>query len=119
MSAEVTTMDLDARRRARSVDATLCAADTLLEMTFAELGEALRQAAAGTGDGGTADPLRDLPGHDPGPLGVDLAEGATDRAGAAAGVEVHGGHLGTHRPHRLVPRPSGLDPPSAGVRSRA
>ena len=38
MSAEVTTMDLDARRRARSVDATLCAADTLLEMTFAELG---------------------------------------------------------------------------------
>ena len=80
MSAEVTTMDLDARRRARSVDATLCAADTLLETTFAELSVALRQAAAGTADGGTADPLRDLPGHDPGPLGVDLVGELADRA---------------------------------------
>jgi len=80
MSAEVTTLDLDARRRARSVDATLCAADALLETTFAELSEALRDAAAGTGDGAGADPLRDLPGHDPGPLGVDLVGELADRA---------------------------------------
>ena len=80
MSAQVTTVDLDARRRARSVEATLRAADTLLETTFAELGEALLRAAAGTGGGGPADPLRDLPGHDPGPLGVDLVGELAGRA---------------------------------------
>ena len=80
MSAEVTTMDLDARRRARSVDGTLGEVDVLLETTFAELSDALRRAAEGTGDGSTADPLRDLPGHDPGPLGVDLVGELADRA---------------------------------------
>ena len=66
MSAEVTSVDLDARRRARSVDGTLRDADALLEATFAELSEALRQAAEGTGDGD--DPLRDLRGHEPAAL---------------------------------------------------
>jgi geranylgeranyl diphosphate synthase, type I len=80
MSAEVTSMDLDARRRVRSVDATLREADALLERTFVELSDALRQAAEGTGDGSSADPLRDLPGHDPGPLGVDLVGELADRA---------------------------------------
>jgi len=80
MSAEMSTMDLDVRRRARSVDGMLGSVDVLLETTFAELSEALRQAAAGTGDGSSADPLRDLPGHDPGPLGVDLVGELADRA---------------------------------------
>src|SRR6188508_533116 len=64
MSAEVTTLEVD----------------VLLEATFAELCDALRRAAAGTGDGSSADPLRDLPGHDPGPLGVDLVGELADRA---------------------------------------
>ena len=45
MSADVTTLDLDARRRSRTVDGTLGAVDVLLEATFAELSEALRRAA--------------------------------------------------------------------------
>jgi len=80
MSAEVTTLDLDARRRASSISGTLREVDVLLEATFAELCDALRRAAEGTGDGSSADPLRDLPGHDPGPLGVDLVGELADRA---------------------------------------
>ena len=80
MSAEVTSVDLDARRRARSVDGTLRDADTLLDTVFRELSDALRLAAEGTGDGRSADPWRDLPGHDPGPLGVDLVGELADRA---------------------------------------
>jgi geranylgeranyl diphosphate synthase, type I len=80
MSAEATSTPLDARPRARSVDRTLAEADTLLESTFVELGDALRRAAQGSDFGGGTDPLRDLPGHDPGPLGVDLVGELADRA---------------------------------------
>jgi len=80
MSAEVTSVDLDARRRARSVEGTLRDADALLEATFVELSEALRQAAEETGDGGGIDALRNRTGHDPGGLEVDLVGELADRA---------------------------------------
>ena len=65
MSAEVTSVDLDARRRARSVDGTLREADALLETTFAELSDALRRAAEGTGDGGPPTRCATCPGTTP------------------------------------------------------
>ena len=43
--------------------------------------------------------------------GVGLAQRGVDRADTAPCVEVHGGHLGTHRLNRLVPRPVGCDQP--------
>ena len=69
MSAEATTMDLDARRRARSAEGTLRDADALLETTFAELSDALRAGGGGHRRRRLRRPRRDLPGHDPGPLG--------------------------------------------------
>ena len=72
MSAEVTTRTLDARRRARSVDEMLAAADSLLETTFVELSEALVHAATeGSPQGSTEGP--DAVGAvASGPLAVDL-----------------------------------------------
>jgi geranylgeranyl diphosphate synthase type I len=110
MSAEVTTLDLDARRRARTAEGTLGQVDDLLDTTFAELSDALRRAAEGTGDDSPADPWRDLPGHDPGPLGVDLVGELADRARnhgkrlrpvlAHWGWAVAGGRSDSH--HQLV-----------------
>jgi geranylgeranyl diphosphate synthase type I len=108
MSAEVTSVDLDVRRRARSVEATLRATDTLLESTFAELAESLRSTHLGSGTDAAANPLGNDRGHDPGPLGVDLVGELAHRARhhgkrlrpvlAHWGWAVAGGRAGTH-PH--------------------
>ena len=73
MSAEVTTRDLDARRRVRPVDEMLAAADALLETTFVELAEALVRAA----EEGSADAVGAV---DRGPLAVDLVGELAERS---------------------------------------
>ena len=73
MGAEVTSADLDARRRSGPVDAMLAAADALLETTFVELSEALARAAAE----GSPDAVG---GADGGPLAVDLVGELAERS---------------------------------------
>ena len=72
MSAELTSLDLDARRVTAPVEATLAEADALLENTFRELAVALDQAAA--------DNAPDEVAPDPGPLGVDLVGELAERS---------------------------------------
>ena len=98
MSAEVTSLDLDARRVTAPVEATLSEADSLLETTFLELSEALDQAAA--------DNAPDEVTPDPGPLGIDLVGELAARSRnhgkrlrpmlAHWGWVVGGGTSGTH-----------------------
>jgi geranylgeranyl diphosphate synthase, type I len=100
MSAEVTSLDLDARRVTAPVESTLAEADSLLETTFLELSEALDEAAA--------DNAPDEVAPDPGPLGIDLVGELAARSRnhgkrlrpmlAHWGWVVGGGTAGTH-PH--------------------
>ncbi len=72
MSAEVTSLDLDVRRRSPAVESTLAETDSLLETTFVELSESLvRAAMEGAATAG--------PEPEPGPLGVDLVGELADR----------------------------------------
>src|SRR5688500_15697865 len=73
MGGEVTSTDLDARRRARPVDGMLAAADALLETTFVELTEGLARAAAE----GSPDAVG---GTEGGPLAVDLVGELAERS---------------------------------------
>lgn len=73
MSAEATSVGLDARRRPRTPDETLARADALIEDTLVGLADALARASA---DG---DPY-DLRPAAPGALAVDLTAELTERS---------------------------------------